>query len=187
MEDVIPATEPGRLIAVVGPSGVGKDSVIRGLAKARPGLVAARRVITRNPLLGGEDFEAVSDQEFAQRSAAGAFCLEWQAHGLRYGIPTATLDEVEAGRDVLVNLSRSVLLDARAACPGLRVIALTAAPETLARRLAGRGREGAEEIRLRLARAAPLPPGLPVLSMSNDGPLTEVVRQTMAHLYPESR
>ena len=50
----------GRLIAVVGPSGVGKDSVMAGLHGAIPDLHLVRRVITRAPDLGGEDYDAVS-------------------------------------------------------------------------------------------------------------------------------
>ncbi|MGB0905008.1 MAG: phosphonate metabolism protein/1,5-bisphosphokinase (PRPP-forming) PhnN, partial [Mangrovicoccus sp.] len=37
----------GRFIAVVGPSGVGKDSVMAGLMERRPDLLLAKRVITR--------------------------------------------------------------------------------------------------------------------------------------------
>ncbi|MFC6760861.1 hypothetical protein ACFQFQ_17395 [Sulfitobacter porphyrae] len=37
----------GRFIAVVGPSGVGKDSVMAGMVARARDLVAVRRVITR--------------------------------------------------------------------------------------------------------------------------------------------
>ena len=46
----------GRFIAVVGPSGVGKDSVMQGMAARDPRIVLARRVITRPSDAGGEDF-----------------------------------------------------------------------------------------------------------------------------------
>ena len=45
------ARPAGRMIAVVGPSGVGKDSVMAGLLEARPALRRVRRVITRAPVL----------------------------------------------------------------------------------------------------------------------------------------
>ena len=43
----------GRLIAVVGPSGVGKDSVMAGLVLLRAKLHLVRRMITRPANVGG--------------------------------------------------------------------------------------------------------------------------------------
>ncbi|WP_172291873.1 phosphonate metabolism protein/1,5-bisphosphokinase (PRPP-forming) PhnN [Pseudoruegeria sp. HB172150] len=175
----------GRLIAVVGPSGVGKDSVMSALVDLKPGLTIVRRVITRKPGLGGEDYDAVDDAEFSSRAESGAFCLHWQAHGLWYGIPVAVQPLVAAGKDMLVNLSRAVLGEAQRVFPTLTVLHLTAKPETLAERLQGRGREDLETIRRRLDRAElALPAGVPALKISNDGPLNETVEAAMAALYP---
>ena len=99
----------GRMIAVVGPSGVGKDTVMQALVDAAPQLSLVRRVITREADAGGEDFDAVSVPMFMGMQAAGEFALSWQAHGLRYGIPATVDKELKQGRDLLVNLSRSVL------------------------------------------------------------------------------
>jgi ribose 1,5-bisphosphokinase len=174
----------GRLIAVVGPSGVGKDSVMAGLLAARPGLRAVRRVITRAAEAGGEDAEAVTEAEFARRAETGAFLLDWQAHGLHYGIPAEVADGLRQG-DMLANLSRTVLDQARDRCPGLVVLSITARAETLAARLGARGRETAEGIAGRLARqVAPLPAGLTAISVSNDGPLADTVQAALAALYP---
>ncbi|MCA8883914.1 MAG: phosphonate metabolism protein/1,5-bisphosphokinase (PRPP-forming) PhnN [Rhodobacteraceae bacterium] len=176
----------GRLIAVVGPSGVGKDSVMAGLAAAHPGLGLVRRVITREADAGGEVFEPVSDAEFAARKAAGAFALDWTAHGLSYGVPASVQADLDRGGDLLVNLSRSVLIPAAQRFPGLRVLVLRAAPETLAARLAGRGRESADDIAARLARDVALPAGLDLCQISNDGALRDTVAAALAGLYPES-
>jgi ribose 1,5-bisphosphokinase len=177
----------GRLIAVVGPSGVGKDSVMAGLVAARPGLAAIRRVITRPPGAGGEDCEFVDDATFAARQAAGAFALHWQAHGLRYGIPGAALAPLDQGRDLLVNLSRTVLDHAAALAPGLIVLNITARPETLAARLSARGRETGSEIAGRLAReGAPFPVGVHMITLANDGPLAQTITAARAALYPVS-
>lgn len=177
----------GRLIAVVGPSGVGKDSVMLGLSDTMSGLHLVRRVITREPELGGEDYEAVSIDRFKDMAANGAFAVYWGAHGLHYGIPTTVNDRLTNGTDCLVNFSRKALLDAAAKFPRFMVLNITAKPETLARRLAKRGRETEDEIAKRLAQAEKPPPdGLDVITISNDGPLAESVARAAAALQPVS-
>lgn len=177
----------GRPYAVVGPSGAGKDTLMAAARAARPDLVLVRRVITRPESAGGEPFEGVTSAEFAARKAAGNFALDWQAHGLCYGIPAAVRGELAAGRPVLFNGSRAMLPAAAAAFPGLTVLHVTASPEVLAARLAARGREAAEEIARRLARTVdPIPPGLPVVEIRNDGALEMAVAALLAALQPES-
>ena len=48
----------GRVIAVVGPSGVGKDSVLNRFKGLMPNIHLVRWIITRDPDLGGEDYDA---------------------------------------------------------------------------------------------------------------------------------
>jgi ribose 1,5-bisphosphokinase len=175
----------GRLIAVVGPSGVGKDSVMAGLAEALPDLHMVRRVITRAPELGGEDYDAVTETQFHQMVAQGAFAGHWGAHGLYYGIPAAVEAQVAQGTDCLANFSRKALAEAAERFPRFVVLNITARPETLAKRLAARGRETEDEIAKRLAVAdKPLPEGLEVIQLSNDGALAETVAQAVARLQP---
>ena len=143
----------GRLFAIVGPSGVGKDSLIAAVSKSRPELRVVRRVITRPESAGGEPFEGVSPAEFLARQKAGEFALFWKAHGLNYGIPTAINDDLAAGYDVIFNCSRSLISKAKADFAGLVVVLVTASAEVLAQRLAGRGRESQGEIAARLERA----------------------------------
>lgn len=177
--------EGGRLIAVVGPSGVGKDSVMTGLRDALPGLHLVRRVITRAPDLAGEDYDAVTIPEFAALMQAGAFAIHWRSHGLNYGIPTTVTYQLGKGADCLVNFSRNALAEAAALFPRFMVLNITAQPETLATRLTSRGRETAEEIAKRLAGAdKPLPPGLDVIHLSNDGPLSLTIARAIALLHP---
>jgi len=170
----------GRLIAVVGPSGAGKDRVIAGIARAASHIAPVTRVITRAPDLPGEACTPVSPAQFAAMQDAGAFCLHWQAHGLRYGIPAQVVSDVQSGAQRIVNLSRGVLAQAQALCPDLVVLHVTARPETLARRLIGRGRETATGIEGRLARrGADLPEGLARVDLQNDGPLNETIARAL--------
>ena len=177
----------GRLFAIVGPSGAGKDTLIQGALAARPGLSVVRRVITRPTSAGGEDFEGVTAAAFAARSKAGEFALTWQAHGLSYGIPKSALLPLAQGEDVLFNGSRQGLPEASAMWPGLVVIHVTAPPALLAARLAARGRESAGDIAQRVERAAlPLPPGLNIVTVVNDGSAAEGVARFLAALQPVS-
>lgn len=172
----------GRLIGVVGPSGVGKDTVMEAVARAWPGLHLVRRVITRPEEAGGEAFDGVSDEVFRRRVVDGDFALHWQAHGLRYGIPRDVEDVLAEGRVAMVNLSRAVLGEAQDRFPGFAVLSLTATPEVLAQRLQGRGRESAVDIARRLARADnALPAGLDrVVTIDNSGALEDTVTAVLA-------
>ncbi len=78
------------LVAVVGPSGAGKDTLM-GLARARLDADArfrfVQRAITRPAEAGGEAHRPLSVPAFEAEQAAGAFALSWNVHGLLYGIP----------------------------------------------------------------------------------------------------
>mgnify|MGYP000017316183 FL=1 len=172
------------LIAVVGPSGAGKDTLMGG---ARAALAQdtrfrfVRRAITRPAEAGGEDHEALNAGAFAARQEAGGFALFWEAHGLSYGIPRDIEADLAARRVVIANLSRAVLAEAGARYR-LRVLQITAPIKVLAARLAARGREAPADIAARLKREVTLPAGLDVESVSNDADVAEGVARVLAAL-----
>jgi len=173
----------GRLIAVVGASGVGKDSVMAGIHQAMPQMHLVRRTITRAPGLGGEEYDAVSAPQFDAMVNEGVFALHWGAHGLFYGVPVAVKAHLDEGKDCLANLSRDKLLEAAEIFPRLVILNITASPETLAKRLAARGRETQAEIAKRIAQAGKkLPDGLTIITLSNDGPLPQTIASAVSQL-----
>lgn len=177
----------GRFIAIVGPSGAGKDSVIEELCAARPEVYRARRVITRPADAGGEDFEAVTFDEFEMRVAEGQFALHWQAHGLSYGVPASVDQALKLGQDVVANLSRGMVDAAASTFDDVVVLHVTASPKILAQRLSLRGRESGEALAKRLARPAPVMPGcVSVIPIDNSGTLSAALEAALNALYPES-
>jgi ribose 1,5-bisphosphokinase len=177
----------GRIFAVVGPSGVGKDTLMHAARDRVPGVVLVRRVITRPSEAGGEDFEGVSEAEFSERLARAEFALHWQAHGLSYGIPASVREALQQDQTVLFNGSRAMLHEAAQVFDDLRVLHITASDEVLAERLKARGRETEADITRRLERARlPLPEGLNVIRIDNSGALEDAIARIQAALGPAS-
>ena len=145
----------GTLFLIVGPSGAGKDTLLDGARESLEGdssFVFAKRVITRPASAGGEEHDAVDLEEFERRRAADGFLSEWRAHDLCYGLPITLAEDLNQGRHVLANVSRSVIADIAARYENVRVVEVTASRDILATRLAARGRESAEDIARRLDR-----------------------------------
>jgi ribose 1,5-bisphosphokinase len=176
---------PGVFVAIVGPSGAGKDSVIRGLSEcltARDDVLIARRVVTR-PSDAYEDHDTLDEAAFADAEETGRFALSWSAHGLRYGVPVAIDAAIAEGKIVVCNVSRKVVAAVRRRYANSRVVLVTARPEILAARLAARGREGSEGRRERLERAGASEAAVePDIVLDNDGLLTTTVERLLAQI-----
>ena len=159
------------LVLIVGPSGAGKDTLLnaaRARLAADPRVRFTRRDVTRPPS-AEEDNRCVTDAEFTAIRDAAGYALWWEAHGLAYGIRNAEL----AGADIAVcSVSRASLAEAAQRFV-VRVIEITASPDVLAVRLAGRGRETAAEIAARLARQVPIPAGIETVRIVNDGAIED--------------
>jgi ribose 1,5-bisphosphokinase len=165
----------GTLYLVVGPSGAGKDSLIDG-AKAALGTdehyIFPRRYITRPANAGGESHIPVGNDMFSTMVERGDLLLHWHAHNLRYGVPASVSEHLAQGRNVVLNVSRTVVEDARAELTPVKIIYITVSDEILAERLRNRGRESKSDIAKRVARAREyLITGDDVLMIDNGGEL----------------
>ncbi|MCK1268048.1 ribose 1,5-bisphosphokinase [Bradyrhizobium sp. GM2.2] len=149
------AIGPGRLVLVVGPSGAGKDTLLR-LARAAciedHDIVFPRRVVTRESS-ADEDNIAVSPDEFRRAREHGEFAVHWEAHGHCYALPLDLNDDIRAGRAVVANVSRTVIGVLRQTYANVVVVAITAPPDVLAQRLAARARHSDGNIAERLTRS----------------------------------
>ena len=165
----------GVFVAIVGPSGSGKDTLInfaRERLADRPEFVFVRRIVTRPADRASEDHDSLSEAEFDAQERAGGFALAWPAHGLRYGLPASVDADIDAGRVVIANVSRQIVGQIERRYPRTAVVALSAAPEIIAQRLAARGREDAAAISQRLARMVDADAlGAATIRLDNSGPL----------------
>jgi ribose 1,5-bisphosphokinase len=154
-------TEAGAFVAVVGPSGAGKDTLIDLARSELAGdgrYVFVRRVVTRPALREAEDHDSLGVEAFLAAEAAGQFSVSWRAHGLHYGVPATAAQAYGRGAVIVSNVSRAALGDIAARFARLHIVEVTAPHEVLVARLAARGRESRDEIEARLGRAVALSP-----------------------------
>jgi len=146
----------GRLFVFAGPSGVGKDTLIRELIGRWPFYLSVSAT-TRDPRPGevdGRDYIFLSDQEFTTWVEEGRF-LEWARFSdHRYGTPRAAVDEqLAAGVDVLVEVEVQGAMQVKALAPEATFIFVEPPSlEELQARLARRGDTVDIEARLERAR-----------------------------------
>ena len=163
--------KPGVLVLVIGPSGVGKDTLIGGARKALDGdkrFSFVRRLVTRPADIDLEDHVSLDILEFARAEAAGRFALTWQAHGLDYALPLGVDTDLALGRVVVANISRHAVPQAIVKYPLCRVVQVSAEISLRAERLARRGRENRDQIVARLAReGAALPDNVMPIVIDN--------------------
>ncbi len=148
----------GTLFVISAPSGTGKTTILKRVMAEVPGLSFSVSHTTRAPRAGeenGVDYHFVDAGRFAAMREAGAF-LEWaEVHGNFYG---TSLEAVEAGlaggTDIVLDIDVQGCRQVRAAAPdAVTLFIVPPSWEELERRLAGRGTDAADTVRLRLANA----------------------------------
>lgn len=176
----------GALVLVVGPSGAGKDTLIAAAQAALGGdgrFVFPRRVVTRTAVAELEDHDSLGHDDFEAARRSGRFALDWEAHGLRYGLPGSIEPALAAGKIVVANVSRRVIPDAVRKYARARVVLITAEAGIRARRLAGRGRESPHDVEARLKReGAAVPKGIAPIVIDNSGALEGGIAAIVAAL-----
>ncbi len=168
---------PGRLVLVVGPSGSGKDSILRyAMNKFADDsrFVFPRRVVTREADSSAEDHDTLDEQGFDEQASLGAFALMWHAHGLKYGVRHNINEDMAKSHVVAVNVSRTILEDAERRYPTAVIVEISADHAIRAARIAARGRETLDDAMKRTQRSVPAQSfSIPVHSIRNDGELAE--------------
>ncbi|WP_431971673.1 guanylate kinase [Nocardia sp. bgisy134] len=153
-------TRKGRLVVLVGPSAVGKSTVVRCVRERLPELVFSVSATTRAPRPGevdGLDYQFVSRERFDAMIEAGEL-LEWaDIHGglQRSGTPAGPVREaLDAGIPVLVEVDLEGARSVRRAMPDALLVFLAPPSwDELVSRLTSRGTESPEVIERRLQTA----------------------------------
>jgi guanylate kinase len=148
----------GRLIVVSGPSGAGKDTLIRAALDAIPELALIASATTRKPREGevdGRDHIFLSREEF-ERWIEEDRLLEWaQYSGNLYGTPKQSVEELlENGRSVILRIELQGARRIKERRPEA-VMVFVRAPslEETRRRLERRATETTESLESRMATA----------------------------------
>src|SRR5260370_25022737 len=98
---------PGGLVVVAGPSGAGKDTLLRFARNhlgGDPSIVFPHRVVTREPS-AAEDHEALSEADFAAAVAAGGFAFWRYAPGLNYAVRAPVDEDIPASQTDACNVT----------------------------------------------------------------------------------
>jgi guanylate kinase len=149
--------QPGILIILCGPSGVGKSTISRQLAEkySVTYIVSATTRPKREGDDKGKEYQYLTKEEFFRRLEADEFLEYAQNYDDYYGTPKhPALDLLAAGKDILLEIDVQGALQVRYQYPQcLAIFILPPDEPTLLHRLEARGRESGEEISKRFRAA----------------------------------
>ena len=137
-------THKGQLFLIVGNAGSGKDSLLKEVlqrwpASAKP-IRIPQRTISRPPH-DSEPYISVTPEVFDDLKRQNKFWLTWYIYGTHYGIPITILEWLKQGQHVIVNVSRTIIPQARKSMPDLKVVFVKVPLEITLQRLRSRARE----------------------------------------------
>ncbi|MBQ5911045.1 MAG: guanylate kinase [Clostridia bacterium] len=148
----------GRLVIISGPSGSGKDTILKKVLKSLPELKFSISSVTRPMREGeveGEKYNFVS-REYFEHMIKNDMLLEYNNYiGNYYGTPKAPVEEViENGGEIVLEIDVNGQQNIkRLVDSSLSIFIMPPSVEVLRARLAGRGTDSEEVIEKRMTSA----------------------------------
>ena len=148
----------GNIYIISGPSGSGKDTILKEVLKIRSDVFFSISHITRNMRVGeveGEKYHFISREEFEVQLAKNAFLEYNEYSGNYYGTPKAPIEEhLSKGDDVVIECDVNGASALRDILPDVTsVFIMPPSFEVLRKRLEGRGTETTEQVERRMNEA----------------------------------
>ncbi len=148
----------GMLLVISGPSGTGKGTLIKRLMEEDPTLVFSVSATTRAPRPGeieGVHYHFVTNEQYDQLVAEGAFVEYANVHGNRYGtLRSEVYQRLERGENVVLDIDVQGALNVIAhEKEKVSIFILPPSMKELRRRLTERGTETPEQVATRLGNA----------------------------------
>lgn len=146
-----------KILLITGPSGAGKDSLLRLAAhhfRKDSRLCLVKRYITRQPDSNEQNY-FVDHAAFTLLCKNNFFISHWNAHGNLYGIPRTGLPDKNENTLAIISISRQNVGDFERCFERVTTLGIKVDPDILRNRLRARGREDDKSIEKRLQRTAP--------------------------------
>lgn len=148
----------GNIYIISGPSGSGKDTILKEVLKIRSDVFFSISHITRKMRVGeveGEKYHFISREEFEEQLAKNAFLEYNEYSGNYYGTPKAPIEEhLSKGDDVVIECDVNGASALRDILPDVTsVFIMPPSFEVLRKRLVGRGTETTEQVERRMNEA----------------------------------
>lgn len=150
--------KPGVLIVFSGPSGAGKDTILKELLASDPNISLSVSATTRAPREGeqdGKDYYFLTRRQFEDMVQKGGMLEHAEYCDNFYGTPRRPVEEaLSQGKDVILEIEVAGAAQVIRSCPGcVSIFLMPPSLEVLEKRLRRRQTDSEESIQKRLAKA----------------------------------
>ena len=148
----------GKLVVISGPSGVGKGTICKQLVRRLNDVCLSISATTRSKAkteVDGKDYYFLPREQFEKRIKEGSLLEYAEVFGNFYGTPKDKVDEATAaGKTVILEIDIQGGRQVKAKCPdAVMIFIMPPTTKALVERITGRGRDAADVVQKRLAKA----------------------------------
>jgi guanylate kinase len=150
--------QQGKVVVISGPSGVGKGTICKQLVRRLDDVCLSISATTRPKAkteVDGKDYYFLPREQFEKRIKEGSLLEYAEVFGNFYGTPKDKVDEATAaGKTVILEIDVQGGRQVKAKCPNaVMIFIMPPTTKALAERITGRGRDAADVVQKRLAKA----------------------------------